>query len=279
MSRLSRLQRDRQDPPGSRGRGRRGAGHRRQSLLGACRGPRRARAGRARPGATSRPWSAPGLRMSPSSAAAPKPTRWRSRARSPPACGRLLVGATEHDGVMETALASGRPVESGRWTADGVADLDWLADAARGVDRDGGAGLRGLMLANNETGVIQPVAEAAALVHAPAGGCTSMRSRRPARSRSTSRRSAPIRCRSRRTSSADRRASARSDRRPARRRLAPASTAAGRSEADAPAPRTSPGIAGFGAAAGRAAASFDHAAVQAAWRDAAQGRIDRRSQA
>jgi cysteine desulfurase len=79
--------------------------------------------------------------------------------------GRLIIGATEHEAVRETAAASGLPVEVWPVDADGLADLDWLADSLRAGPR----ALVGLMLANNETGVIQPVAEAAALVRAADG--------------------------------------------------------------------------------------------------------------
>ncbi len=68
---------------------------------------------------------------------------------------RVIVGATEHDAVRAAApAASSLPVDR-----DGVADLDalaaWLAD--------GPPALVCLMLANNETGTIQPIAEAAEL--------------------------------------------------------------------------------------------------------------------
>ena len=82
---------------------------------------------------------------------------------------RLLVGATEHATVAETAKASGLPVDV--WPVDrrGVADLDWLADRLARWEAADGRPFVALMLANNETGVIQPVAEAAALVHARDG--------------------------------------------------------------------------------------------------------------
>jgi cysteine desulfurase len=68
---------------------------------------------------------------------------------------RLIIGATEHDAVRAAApAASSIPVDPA-----GVADLDAL-------DRLLGSGppaLVCLMLANNETGVIQPIAEAAAI--------------------------------------------------------------------------------------------------------------------
>jgi cysteine desulfurase len=73
---------------------------------------------------------------------------------------RIIVGATEHDAVREGARASGLPVEVWPVDGDGRADLAWLARALA----TGGRALVCLMLANNETGVIQPVAEAAALV-------------------------------------------------------------------------------------------------------------------
>jgi cysteine desulfurase len=68
---------------------------------------------------------------------------------------RMIVCATEHDAVRAAAAgAAVLPVDG-----NGIADLDmlrfWLAS--------GPAALVCLMLANNETGTIQPVAEAAAL--------------------------------------------------------------------------------------------------------------------
>ena len=82
---------------------------------------------------------------------------------------RLIVGATEHSSIMETAEASGLPVE--HWPVDprGVADLGWLADRLKTWSAVDGRPFVALMLANNETGVIQPVAEAAALVHEAEG--------------------------------------------------------------------------------------------------------------
>jgi len=68
---------------------------------------------------------------------------------------RLIVGATEHDAVRAAADgADVLPVD-----ARGVADLTALAALLDG----GPPALVCLMLANNETGTIQPVAEAAAL--------------------------------------------------------------------------------------------------------------------
>ena len=82
---------------------------------------------------------------------------------------RLILGAAEHASVMETAQASGLPVEL--WPVDirGVADLDWLKERLAGWDKADGRPFVALMLANNETGVIQPVAAAAAVVQAAGG--------------------------------------------------------------------------------------------------------------
>ena len=78
---------------------------------------------------------------------------------------RIVVGATEHDAVVETAKASGLPVETWPVEASGVAHLAWLEADLKAPGR----ALVCLMLANNETGVIQPVAEASALVRAADG--------------------------------------------------------------------------------------------------------------
>lgn len=70
---------------------------------------------------------------------------------------RVIVGATEHDAVRAAAPAAERLAVD----AQGVADLAALARLL-----EGGPALVCLMLANNETGAIQPVAEAAALCRA-----------------------------------------------------------------------------------------------------------------
>ena len=73
---------------------------------------------------------------------------------------RIIVSEGEHDAVLETAAASGLQVLKMPLDADGAARLDWLEEALSAEGR----ALVCLMLANNETGVIQPVAQAAALV-------------------------------------------------------------------------------------------------------------------
>jgi cysteine desulfurase len=82
---------------------------------------------------------------------------------------RLILGATEHASLLEAAEASRLPVEL--WPVDrrGVADLDWLADRLSRWAPVDGRPFVALMAANNETGVIQPVGEAAQLVHEAEG--------------------------------------------------------------------------------------------------------------
>ncbi|MFN4092390.1 MAG: cysteine desulfurase family protein [Brevundimonas sp.] len=80
-------------------------------------------------------------------------------------CERLIVGATEHPCVAEAAAVSGKPVETIPVDADGVVDLAWLAEA---LARPGRA-VVAIHHANNESGVIQPIAEAAALTRAAGG--------------------------------------------------------------------------------------------------------------
>ncbi len=80
---------------------------------------------------------------------------------------RIFVGAVEHAAVGANAEATGLPIETIPAKPSGVVDLNWLE---RRLEAGCGAPfLVCLMLANNETGVIQPVAEAARIVH-DAGG-------------------------------------------------------------------------------------------------------------
>ena len=87
------------------------------------------------------------------------------RRGSGPPVERLLVSAIEHASV----LAGGRfPTEAIRTigvTSAGLLDLDRLGATLEG----GPPALVSVMLANNETGAVQPVAEAAEIVHAAGG--------------------------------------------------------------------------------------------------------------
>jgi cysteine desulfurase len=81
---------------------------------------------------------------------------------------RLIVSPIEHDSVVANAVAcedafAGLRVIACPVTRDGVVDLDEL----RRVLMEGkGRALVSLMAANNETGIIQPIGEAASLAHA-----------------------------------------------------------------------------------------------------------------
>ena len=78
---------------------------------------------------------------------------------------RLIVGAGEHPCVLLGHRFDPSSVETLPLRRDGRIDLDWLEQACRRPGRV----LLALQGANNETGVIQPVAEAASLVHAAGG--------------------------------------------------------------------------------------------------------------
>jgi cysteine desulfurase len=83
---------------------------------------------------------------------------------------RLLISAIEHPSVRSGGRFRPEAVEDIPVNPDGRIDLGALerrlvALAAKGVTRP----LVSIMLANNETGVIQPVAEAAGIVHAAGG--------------------------------------------------------------------------------------------------------------
>lgn len=77
---------------------------------------------------------------------------------------QLIVSGIEHDSVLKPAAAAGARML--RTLADGRVDL---ADLERALAEADGPAFVSIMLANNETGVLQPVAEAAALVHAAGG--------------------------------------------------------------------------------------------------------------
>ncbi len=75
----------------------------------------------------------------------------------------IVYSGIEHHAVMNTAQAlakEGYPVEVARVLPDGRVDLDDLASKL-----SDGTALVCLMLANNETGAVQPVADAARLAH------------------------------------------------------------------------------------------------------------------
>jgi cysteine desulfurase len=77
--------------------------------------------------------------------------------------GRIVTVATEHAAVLDTVEwlgGQGRDVEMLPVRSDGLVDLDRLRDALRTP-----TALVAVMLVNNEIGVVQPVAEIAAMAH------------------------------------------------------------------------------------------------------------------
>lgn len=87
------------------------------------------------------------------------------RRASGPAVERLLVSAVEHASVLTGGRFSADDIVTVGVTRSGVLDLDRLSAALAA----GPPALVSVMLANNETGALQPVAEAAELVHARGG--------------------------------------------------------------------------------------------------------------
>lgn len=84
----------------------------------------------------------------------------------------LIVSAIEHEAASKAAAHAGVPVETAYVLPTGQVDLEDLRARLAAWDR----GLKGtpilvLMLANNETGILQPVQEAAALLR-EVGGLT-----------------------------------------------------------------------------------------------------------
>jgi cysteine desulfurase len=78
---------------------------------------------------------------------------------------RLLLSAIEHASVRAGGRFPREAIEELPVCPDGRLDLAGLASAVANTPRS----LVSLMLANNETGIIQPVVEAAAIVHAAGG--------------------------------------------------------------------------------------------------------------
>jgi len=78
---------------------------------------------------------------------------------------KLLVSAIEHPSVLSGGRFPPEAVEQLPVTAAGIVDLHALRKAIARTERP----LISVMLANNETGVIQPIAEIAGIVHAAGG--------------------------------------------------------------------------------------------------------------
>jgi cysteine desulfurase len=75
----------------------------------------------------------------------------------------ICISAIEHDSALAPARACGAKVIALPASADGVVELPAVAEALAHAAQAGARVLLSVMIANNETGVIQPVAEAAEL--------------------------------------------------------------------------------------------------------------------
>lgn len=82
---------------------------------------------------------------------------------------RLYVSAIEHPAVREGGRFAAADVTEIPVVSSGILDLKALQLALAAHDREAGMPMVALMLVNNETGIIQPVAEAAELVHQHGG--------------------------------------------------------------------------------------------------------------
>jgi len=87
------------------------------------------------------------------------------RRDSAPPVERLLVSAIEHASVLAGGRFPTEAIGTIGVTSSGLLDLDRLRATLQG----GPAALVSVMMANNETGAVQPVAEAAEIVHAAGG--------------------------------------------------------------------------------------------------------------
>ncbi len=81
----------------------------------------------------------------------------------------IIVSGLEHPCVAQSSRTCGLTVHEWPVLSSGVADVEWLEHTLRAWPQDNGAPLVTLMLAHNETGVIQPIKRVARLVR-EAGG-------------------------------------------------------------------------------------------------------------
>lgn len=90
-----------------------------------------------------------------------------SKSTRPPV---VFMSALEHDAVAAAAEMAGMEVQTIPALASGMIDFAWLQTVLAGWDAEArGTPIVALMLANNETGVIQPVRAAADAAHAAGG--------------------------------------------------------------------------------------------------------------
>jgi cysteine desulfurase len=89
--------------------------------------------------------------------------------RTPLAVSHLYVSAIEHPALREGGRFAKDKVTEIPVTFDGVVDLVALEALLAGHDKASGLPMVAIMLANNETGIIQPVRDAAKIVQAHGG--------------------------------------------------------------------------------------------------------------
>jgi cysteine desulfurase len=82
---------------------------------------------------------------------------------------RLLVSAIEHPSVASGGRFAREKIEEIPVTSQGIVDLSALEARLKELAAAGQRLLVSIMQANNETGIVQPVAAAAAMVHASGG--------------------------------------------------------------------------------------------------------------
>jgi cysteine desulfurase len=83
--------------------------------------------------------------------------------------GRLYVSAIEHPAVREGGRFDRENVTEIPVTPAGIVDLDALKALLEAHDAAAGLPMVAIMLANNETGIVQPVRQAAEIVHKTGG--------------------------------------------------------------------------------------------------------------
>ena len=89
--------------------------------------------------------------------------------RTPLAIGHLYVCEIEHPAIREGGRFAREDVTSIPVTPAGIVDLDALETLLQGHDKARGLPMVAVMLANNETGIVQPAAAVAAIVHRHGG--------------------------------------------------------------------------------------------------------------
>lgn len=82
---------------------------------------------------------------------------------------QCLMSAVEHVCVLEGARFERNAVERIPVLPNGLVDQVWLAERLAAISAAGGRALVAVQAANNETGILQPIAAIAAIVHAHGG--------------------------------------------------------------------------------------------------------------